>query len=157
VADLRQISLLVLFLLYGCSRISDLTPDTLRTAQAQWEKTGPASYRMVVETSGDRMEKSKYEVTVKSKSVVKLVRNGTLLQPEAGDNSYTVEGLFRTMDQEIDLKGKPQLLGAPPGYASYPMASFDRATGRLLRFQRSVGGTKNNIEINVREFEILDQ
>ena len=154
-ADVRQISLLFLFLFYGCSRISDLTPDVLRTAQTQWEKSGPASYRMVVETSGDRMEKSKYEVTVNAKTVVKLVRNGTPLQPEAGDNSYTVEGLFRTMDQEIDLKGKPQLLGAPPGYSSYPMASFDRATGRLLRFQRSVGGTKNNIEINVREFEVL--
>jgi hypothetical protein len=157
VADLRQASILLFFLFYGCSRISDLTPDLLSSAQAQWEKSGPASYRMVVETSGDRMEKSKYEVTVRAKTIVKLERNGTPLQPESGDNSYTVEGLFRTLDQEIDLKGKPQLLGAPPGYSSYPMASFDRTTGRLLRFQRSVGGTKNNIEIIVREFEILDQ
>jgi hypothetical protein len=36
------------------------------------------------------------------------------------------------------------------------MASFDASTGRLLHFQRSVGGTKNSIEINVREFEALD-
>lgn len=103
------------------------------------------------------MEKSKYEVTVKAKAVVNLERNGTPLQPQAGDNSYTVEGLFRTLDQEIDLKGKPQLLGAPPGFSSYPMASFDRTTGRLLRFQRSVGGTKNNIEIIVQKFEVLDK
>ena len=155
-ADLRHGLILLVLLFWGCSRISDLTPDTLSAAQAQWEKSGPASYRMVVETSGDHMETSKYEVVVKAKLVVKLARNGSPLEPEAGGNSYTVEGLFRTLDQEIDLKGKPQLLGAPPGYSSYPMASFDAATGRLLRFQRSVGGTKNNIEINVREFEILD-
>ena len=111
---------------------------------------------MVIETSGDHMDTSKYEVVVKAKMVVKLARNGSPLEPEAGSNSYTVEGLFRTLDQEIDLKGKPQLLGAPPGYSSYPMASFDAATGRLLRFQRSVGGTKNSIEINVREFEVLE-
>jgi hypothetical protein len=154
VADLRQTIILLLFLLCGCSRLSELTPDALRVAQSQWEKSGPASYRMVVETSGDHMDTSKYEVMVTAKSVVKLERNGSPLKPEAGGNSYTVEGLFHTLDQEIDLKGKPQLLGAPPGYSSYPMASFDGATGRLLRFQRSVGGTKNSIEIIVREFEI---
>ena len=154
--DLRHALSLLLLLFCGCSRISELTPDTLRAAQSQWEKSGPASYRMVVETSGDHMDTSKYEVVVKAKLVVTLTRNGSPLEPEAGGNSYTVEGLFRTLDQEIDLKGKPQLLGAPPGYSSYPMASFDAATGRLLRFQRSVGGTKNSIEINVREFEILD-
>jgi hypothetical protein len=112
---------------------------------------------MVVETSGDHMDTSKYEVQVRAKAIVKLERNGSPLQPEAGGNSYTVEGLFHTLDQEIDLKGKPQLLGAPPGYSSYPMASFDGATGRLIRFQRSVGGTKNSIEIIVREFEVLKQ
>jgi hypothetical protein len=156
VADLRQVSILLLLLLCGCSRLSELTPDTLRAAQAQWEKSGPASYRMVVETSGDHMDTSKYEVMVRAKAIVKLERNGSPLQPEAGGNSYTVEGLFRTLDQEIDLKGKPQLLGAPAGYSSYPMASFDTATGRLLRFQRSVGGAKNSIEIMVREFEALE-
>jgi len=157
VADLRQTSILLLLLLWGCSRLSELTPEALRAAQAQWEKSGPASYRMVVETSGDHMDTSKYEVRVKAKSVVTLERNGSPLEPKAGGNSYTVEGLFKTLDQEIDLKGKPQLLGAPPGYASYPMASFDASTGRLLRFQRSVGGTKNSIEIYVREFEVLEQ
>jgi len=157
VADLRQTPILLLLLLCGCSRLSELTPEALHAAQAQWEKSGPASYRMVVETSGDHMDTSKYEVMVRAKSVVTLERNGSSLEPEAGGNSYTVEGLFHTLDQEIDLKGKPQLLGAPPGYSSYPMASFDSATGRLQRFQRSVGGTKNSIEIIVREFEILER
>jgi hypothetical protein len=156
VADLRQAIIVLLLLFCGCSRLSELTPEALTAAQSQWKKSGPSSYRMVVETSGDRLEKSRYEVTVNAKTVVSLKRNGSPLQPEAGDNSYTVEGLFRTLDQEIDLKGKPQVLGAPPGFSSYPMASFDSTTGRLLRFQRSVGGTKNNIEIIVREFEPLN-
>ena len=151
--------LLSLFLLFAltaaCNRISELTPEALRDAEARWEKAGPPSYRMAVETDSDRMEPSKYEVTVRAKQIVKLERNGVALEPEAGSSSYTVEGLFHTMDQEIDLATKPQLLGAPPGYSSYPMASFDAETGRLLRFQRSVGGTKNNIEIKVSRFEVL--
>jgi len=156
VADLRQAFVLLILLLCGCSRLPALTSGALLEAQTKWEKSGPGSYRMVVETSGDHIETSKYEVTVRAKSVLKLQRNGVLLQPEAGGSSYTVEGLFHTLDQEIDLESKPQLLGAPPGYASYPMASFDNETGRLLRFQRSVGGTKNSIEIIVREFEALN-
>jgi hypothetical protein len=156
VADLRRASLLILLLLTGCSRLPELTPDSLHAAQLQWEKSGPPNYRMVVETSGDRMETSKYAITVKAKEIVKLERNGSPLQPEAGGSSYSVEGLFHTLDQEIDLAGKPQKLGAPPGYSSYPFARFDPATGRLLRFQRSVGGMKNSIEIKVTEFEALN-
>jgi hypothetical protein len=66
-----------------------------------------------------------------------------------------MEGLFHVLDQELDLKKKPELLGAPPGFASYPMASFDPQNGRLLRFQRSVGGAKRSMEIDVKEFQVL--
>ena len=149
------LSILLLTLNAACARLPELTPDALQAAQARWEKSGPSSYRMAVETDSDRMEPSKYEVTVMAKTIVKLERNGSPLEPDAGSSSYTVEGLFHTMDQEIDLATKPQLLGAPPGYSSYPMASFDPETGRLVRFQRSVGGTKNSIEIKVSNFEIL--
>ena len=110
---------------------------------------------MVVETSGDRMEPSRYEVIVKGKQVSAMSRNGTTLQVGAA-MSYSVEELFHVLDQELDLQKNPQRMGAPPGYASYPMASFDPINGRLLRFQRSVGGTKNSIEIIVPEFEALD-
>ena len=99
-ADLRHGLILLFLLFWGCSRISDLTPDTLSAAQAQWEKSGPASYRMVVETSGDHMETSKYEVVVKAKMVVKLARNGSPLEPEAGGNSYVAQTAFYPADVE---------------------------------------------------------
>src|SRR6187399_1111158 len=129
--------------------MSELTPRALDEAQDRWVASRTSNYRMVIETTSDRMEPSRYEITVRGKDIVKLERNGSPLQPEAGGSSYSVEGLFHTMDQEIDLKANPQRLGAPPGYASYPMATFDPTTGRLLHFQRSVGGTKNSLEIKV--------
>jgi hypothetical protein len=109
---------------------------------------------MVLEMKGDRLESSRYTITVRDKQVVKLERNGLVVLAGGSGQDYSMEGLFHLLDLEIDLAGKPELLGAPPGYASYPMASFDPATGRLLRFQRSVGGTKNSIEIDVTEFAI---
>lgn len=159
-AELRRTSLLfflVLLLIPGCSRLSVLNQDALGAARQQWESSGPAYYTMMVEMKGDRVETSEYEVTVRSKEVVKLLRNGEIVSPGDRGQDYTVEGLFHIMDQEIDLATKPEVLGAPPGYASYPFAKFDSATGRLLRFQRSVGGVKNSIEINVKDFKVLGQ
>jgi len=160
VAELQKASFLscllsVLVLTASCSGLSELTPASLQEAQDRWTASRQSNYHMVIETKSDHMETSRYDVTVRDKQVVKLARNGMPVLPGGGVQEYSVEGLFHTLDQEIDLKEKPQLLGAPPGYASYPMARFDPATGRLLRFQRSVGGTKNSIEINVKEFEIL--
>ena len=154
---MRRASLSLVLLVFGCSRLSVLTPDSLNAAQKQWESSGASNYRMVVETKGDRFDPSQYEVTVRAKEVVKLLRNGQLVRPGGGGEDYSVDGLFHVLDQELDLKQNPEKLGAPPGYASYPMADFDPATGRLLRYQRSVGGTKNSIEIIVKEFEVLSE
>lgn len=116
---------------------------------------------MNIEMNGDRLETSHYEVTVRSKEVVKLLRNGQVVSPGGGRTAdsadYSMDGLFHILDEEIGLAENPQVLGAPPGYASYPMATFDPSTGRLLRFQRSVGGAKNRIEIDVKDFKILGQ
>jgi hypothetical protein len=160
VVDLRQnslLSILVLILITaaGCSGLSTLTADSLRAAQERWNSSGPSYYSMTIEMKGDRLELSKYDVTVRDKSVVKLERNGQVVLPAGGSQDYSVDGLFHILDEEIDLAKNPVTLGAPPGYASYPLASFDPATGRLLRFQRSVGGTKNSIEIDVTEFKVL--
>ncbi len=154
-AKLRLSWILLFLLIASCSRMPNLTSESLSAAQRQWDNSGPSNYRMAIEMSGDRLEASKYEVTVRGKQVVKLERNGQLVAPGGGGQDYSVEGLFHLLDLEIDLAGKPEVLGAPPGYASYPMASFDPSTGRLLRFQRSVGGTKNSIEIRVQEFQVL--
>ena len=154
----RSCSLLVLFSLFftvaGCSGVSSLTSETLQSARQRWEASGITYYRMVVESKSDRLALTKYEVTVRDMEVIKFLENGQLMTAESG-HAYSVEGLFRVLAQELDLTKKPELLGAPPGFSIYPMASFDAKTGRLLRYQRSVGGAKNSIEIDVKDFEVL--
>jgi hypothetical protein len=109
---------------------------------------------MVIEMKGDRLEPSKYEVTVRNKEVIKFLRNGQIVASTGGQD-YSVEGLFHILALELDLAKKPEVLGAPAGFASYPMALFDSKTGRLIRYQRSVGGVNNSIAIDVKEFEVL--
>ena len=135
----------------SCSRLAPLTADSLYTAQQQWRAAKPGRYRLAVEMKGDRVEAGRFEILVSGEDV-SIRRNGEVILP-AKPQDYSMEGWFRMLQQELDLTNSPTLLGAPPGYSSYPMARFDPNNGRLIRFQRTVGGVQNSIEIDIVEFE----
>jgi hypothetical protein len=146
--------LIASLLLAGCSRLQTLTPELLQSAHQKWQSSKPGYYRLVLEMSGDRVEAGKFEVTVQGEEVVSLRRNGQVILPGRGQD-YSMDGIFRVLMQEVDLAGRPALLGAPEGYSVYPMARFDPETGRLIRYRRTVGGAKNSIDIEVESFEAL--
>ena len=141
-----------LLLLFACSRLDTLSSELLDQAETRWKRANIQSYQLQVEMKGDRVEKALFEVSVRGGQVVSLKRNGqdVGITPE---RDYSIAGLFRTLHQELDLAGKPVLLGAPEGYSAYPMASFDEQTGRLLQYRRTVGGASNTIDIRVVEFK----
>ena len=103
---------------------------------------------------GDRVETGRFEVTVQNGQVVSLRRNGQVVLPGRGQD-YSMDGLFRMLDQELELARKPELLGAPEGYRAYPMARFDPENGHIVHYRRTVGGAKNSIDITVSGFEVL--
>jgi hypothetical protein len=140
-----------IFLLIACSRLPALTPAILTAAEEKWAAHRPEAYRLVLEMTGDRVEKGRFEIEMRSGGIVSLRRNGLVVSPNAGQD-YTMEGLFRMLTQELGLAEKPAMLGAPPGYKVYTTARFDDATGRLIRYRRIVGGTSNSIEVNVLEY-----
>ena len=115
----------------ACSRLPALTPDILAGAQQKWSAHKPASYHLVVEMSGDRVEAGRFEVDVRSSQVTSLRRNGLVIPANSGQD-YSMEGLFRMLQQELGLAEKPAMLGAPPGYSVYTTARFDEMTGRLI-------------------------
>jgi hypothetical protein len=149
----RKILLLPAILLYSaCSGLTTLTPDSLSRAEAKWKASRPAFYRLVIEMKGDRVEKARFQVNVRSGNVVELRRNDQPVTIKDGED-YSMDGLFHILHLEMDLAQKPAMLGAPEGYTAYLMAKFDEDTGRLIRYQRTVGGTTNTINIEVLEFE----
>ena len=108
---------------------------------------------MIVKVTGDRVDAATFEVLVQSGQVVSFRRNGQVLLPANGQ-AYSMEGLFHTLQQELGLAEKPELLGAPPGYSAYTMARFDEPSGRLIEYRRSIGGAANSIDILVSQFDI---
>ena len=152
---ISRVALVLALGLASCSRLDTLKPEAIDKAEKQWKDSGLRSYRLVVEMGGDRVEKGTFEVKIRNGSPVSLKRNGQELPASRGED-YSVEGLFKTVRQEMELAKKPELLGAPAGYTVYTLARFDEASGRLAQYRRSVGGTRNAIDIAVREFEMDD-
>lgn len=136
----------------GCSRLDTLTPEILAQAEQTWKANPPATYRLVIEMSGDRVETGRFEAAIRGGEVISLRRNGLVIMPRRGQD-YSMEGLFQMLKQELGLAEKPAMLGAPPGYSVYLQVQFDPNTGRLIRYRRSVGGTSNAIEVKVLEYE----
>ena len=144
--------IVTLILIISCARLQPLTIDRLEEAEAKWRMHQPDAYRLVIEMSGDRVEKGRFEVNVQRGRIVELRRNNLVIRPTAGQD-YSMDGLFHMLDQELGLAEKPAMLGAPPGYSIYLNARFHDQTGRLMRYRRTVGGISNSIDVNVVEFE----
>ena len=136
----------------GCARLPALTPAILEQTEQKWAMHKPGEYRLVIEMSGDRVEVGRFEVLVHAGQVISFRRNGMILPPERGQD-YSMEGLFRVLEQELGLAEKPSMLGAPEGYTIYTTAKFDAISGRLIHYRRIVGGASNSIDINIREYE----
>lgn len=148
----RFFLLAAVFLFIACSRLEPLTPEVLAQFEAKWKSSRPDSYRLAIEMSGDRVEKGRFDVLVRSGHVATLRRNDQVITPGPGQD-YSMEGLFQVLRQELGLAEKPATLGAPAGYSVYTTAEFDQATGRLIHYRRSVGGTANSIDIKVLEYD----
>ena len=142
----------LLAMMAACSGLPTLTPGVLTQSEEKWNTHKPPFYRLVVEMSGDRVETGRFEVEVRNGQTVSLRRNGLVIRPNAGQD-YSIDGLFRMLEQELSLAEKPATVGAPEGYSVYTNAKFDDTTGRLVRYRRIVGGTSNSIEVNVLEYE----
>jgi hypothetical protein len=141
----------LLFVAGGCGRLPALTADILMQAEQTWKAHEPGSYRLVIEMTGDRVEESRYEVEVRSGATVSLRRNGLPIRANPGQD-YSMNGLFRMLEQELGLAGNPATIGAPPGYSVYTTARFDPLNGRLIRYRRIVGGASNSIDVRVVEY-----
>jgi len=143
----------IALLLLSCSGLNTLTPAMLEEAEQRWNTAKPASYSLKVAMQGDRVERGEFDVTVKDNVVTSLKRNGAEVKSVAAGQDYSIDGLFKIVHEEMDLAQNPSVWGAPEGYSAYLMASFDRDTGALKHYRRSVGGISNSIDIEVLEFK----
>lgn len=127
-----------------------LTRESLDAARRVWRESGPASYELAY-----RMAGANYRVVVKNGKVEQTTVNGQL--PTSGDwNAYSMDGLFTTLDQELDNVAEAIGAFADRKDAMLMRVRFNRDFGYIERYLRSGGGIGRGAAIENVQFRRLE-
>ena len=82
-------------------RTPKLDRKILQSSRALWGEKGAEDYDLSISIQVDRQDEARAEVVVRKGKITSQSYNG--LERQGKDDSYTVEGLFRTMERELNL------------------------------------------------------
>lgn len=127
-----------------------LTAAALERAQERWHEAGVTSYSTRYQLNADS-----YEVTVDDRIVTSIRVNGQ--PPTTSDlRNYTVEGLFRVLEMEIENMTDPSGSLALQKNALLARVRFNKERGYVERYLRSSSGIGRSASIQVLEFKVTD-
>lgn len=127
-----------------------LTEDALAEARQRWQTSGVSNYQIRYEMHGSR-----YDVTVRGGIVTDATVNDAPLR-SADPGAYSVEGLFRTLELELDNLDDPRGPFAGRAATMVMRVRFNEALGYVERYLRSSGGMGRGASIVVISFEPKD-
>ena len=127
-------------------RTEPVTRERLARARASWDAAGITSYDLRFRTSGAR--NGTYHVEVRDGQAVRIILDGRLANPAEKD-FYTVEGLFRTIEEELELFENPPENAVPAGTQVWLRMRCDPHLGYPVRFIRQVPGANLGEQIHV--------
>lgn len=143
----------VTVVLSGCGETGDpLTIDRLEKDQTLWAEVGPRDYDLRWQSLSSRNQ-AVYQVYVRNAEVkaVRLVRpDGKVVALKPADTSfYSVDGLFRTIREEIAQSQEVRPFGQPPGTTVVLTIRSDPELGYPTLFRRDVFGAEDRMGIDV--------
>jgi Family of unknown function (DUF6174) len=128
-----------------------VTRELLSEARARWEKQGLQDYDLEVQVSG--RQGATYEVHVQHGEVTEALRNGAPLRQQRTFRTWSVPGMFDTMETDVDslefADANPQ---NPQRIQLTLRAHFDDKTGLPLTYLRSEWGTHHDVTWKVTRF-----
>lgn len=137
---------LVLALLVFREPMEPLSAAALRDARLRWTNAGVTSYEIVY-----RMNGAEYAIDVRDGVVLRASVGGQ--RPSSQDwQLYSVEGLFDTLEQELDI---PRSAGGSvsPAQPLVMRVRFHAELGYPQRYLRSGSGAVRGATIEVTRFE----
>lgn len=143
----------------GCGRGEPLGPRSLRKARETWLRTGIRSYDVEWTVSGPQTAGRvvHYRIAVRSglpESVKVAQDNGTWIDVHTNKPEYfTIDGLFRTLEEELDQLDSPTPFGKPKGTSILLEFTPDDILGFPRKYRRDIVGVKPGLSINVIKFD----
>ncbi len=139
----------------GCGESGEpVRQERIESDAARWAAAGIRDYDLVWQSVSTR-NRSTYKVYVRDGSVraVRLVRpdgKAVALKP-ADMNFYSVEGLFRTIREELAQSQEPRPFGQPPGTTVVLTMRSDDRLGYPTIYRRDIFGVEDRMGIDVIE------
>jgi hypothetical protein len=136
----------------GCGRSQTATAEAVNAARRLWSRAGIRDYDLDWSVSG--RNNAHYLVTVRGGEVQRI----DAVQPDGGKvplrsneaRMYGVDGLFRTIDEELAVCGKSETpFGAPKGTKVVMRFLPDEKLGYPHWYHRDVLGTSASMAIAV--------
>lgn len=132
--------------------VPELTEEAIASAEACWEATAPAGYKLRVRIEGRRP--GDVECTVEGGEVTSMTRDGRTPSQRRTWDYWTVPAQFDTIRQDMASAVEPQAgFGAPAGSKVLLRAEFDSQYGYPKRYRRYVLGTPLEVEWEIVEFQ----
>ena len=110
-------------------RTPELDLEILQAKRALWSAKGSGDYDISIRIKVDRQDESSAAVSVKTGKILSQSYNG--LERSGKEDSYTIEGLFRTMERELNLAGD-----AAEKNSTVLKAEFDAQRGFPIVFKK---------------------
>ena len=131
-------------------RTQPVTRELLANARDQWAAANLSDYDMEIDVSG--AQTGRYHVVVRGGKLSQITRDGRPADPAEGEY-WTVEGLFRTIEEELDLIDHPASGAFSDQRQAWLRIGCHPTLGYPLRYIRQVPGTSLGVQIRVRSLK----
>lgn len=150
----RSLWLAPLVLILGCQTGEEVNTRSLSEAKRQWQRAAVRDYNLVWKTSGPRS--GLYRVFVRGgevRAIRSVLEDGREIEPRPGDKSYySVDGLFRVIDEELAQLLEERPFGQPKGTRVLLRFERDPEYGFPRQYRRDVAGLVRGLVLDVLEF-----
>lgn len=128
-------------------RMHRLSEEDLDTARSVWRRSGVRDYDLDVEISGATA--GRYSIVVRDGRLQSIERDGRPANPAESDQ-WTVEGLFKTIDRELQMAWDgARAMRLPEGVQLVILGRFDPTLGYPIDYVRQVTGSGSSVRIRV--------
>jgi hypothetical protein len=142
-------------LLAGCGSSRELTERSLREARQVWTRAGLRDYDLEWRSSG--LRSGRYRVAVRGgrvEEVRSVLPDGRVILARPGDPSfYSVDGLFQTLEEELEQARSERPFGQPSGSTAVLRFDPDPKLGYPRSYRRDVVGAPKGLAIDVIRLE----
>jgi Family of unknown function (DUF6174) len=134
------------------SRLADPTPplteESFTAALERWRTHGPKEYEIQIRVSGTQA--ATYRVVVESGEAKEAFRNDRPLLQKRTFETWSVPGMFSTIEADLTRLTEPPPGSAPPRLTL--RAEFDREFGYPRRYRRIEWGKPTEVSWEVEKF-----